>query len=57
MEKNKGKSEIVVIRGDEQGVVASEFTELTYIQCPICGHKNPIKVGICEMCSNYLFEK
>lgn len=28
-----------------------------YIQCFICGHKNPPDTGICVMCSNYLFTK
>ena len=31
--------------------------EQTYVQCIVCGHKNPIDVGLCEMCSNYLFDK
>lgn len=26
------------------------------IACEVCGHKNPKSTGICEMCSNYLFD-
>lgn len=24
--------------------------------CKVCGHKNPNNTGMCEMCSNYLFD-
>ena len=34
-----------------------EQPQATYVQCVVCGHKNPANVGLCEMCSNYLFDK
>lgn len=26
------------------------------VACQVCGHKNRIDAGMCEMCSNYLFD-
>lgn len=26
------------------------------VVCQVCGHKNPRNTGMCEMCSNYLFD-
>ena len=34
-----------------------DIPQTEYIQCFVCGHKNPVNTGICEMCSNYLFIK
>ena len=34
-----------------------DIPQIEYIQCFVCGHKNPLNTGICEMCSNYLFTK
>ena len=34
-----------------------DIPQKEYIQCFVCGHKNPPNTGICEMCSNYLFTK
>ena len=34
-----------------------DMPKVEYVQCEVCGHKNPVTAGICEMCSNYLFDK
>ena len=32
-----------------------DLPQQDYVVCVVCGHKNKKEVGICEMCSNYLF--
>lgn len=39
----------------EEAIVADEGKKQIVI-CEVCGHGNPTFVGICEMCSNYLFD-
>ena len=37
--------------------VTMDLPQKDLVQCPVCGHKNPPNVGLCEMCSCYLFVK
>ena len=32
-----------------------DIPQRDYVICKVCGHKNKMSAGFCEMCSNYLF--
>lgn len=55
----KNKVEVTKeVDDDEQGIVSLKVklpNDDDTVLCPVCGHKNPKNAGLCEMCSNYLF--
>ncbi len=34
-----------------------DLPQQTRVTCDVCGHQNPPDVGLCEMCSAYLFKQ
>lgn len=45
---------------DKQGKVGLEAklpNSENLVLCKVCGHQNPRNTGMCEMCSNYLFDQ
>lgn len=55
LSENEATSESNGQRSPGKFNLSFDIPQTAYIQCFICGHKNPANVGICEMCSNYLF--
>lgn len=52
MAKNETKIATQAVTPEDE----SAAKQKSIVICEVCGHGNPEGVGLCEMCSNYLFE-